>query len=109
MALARKGSRSIAVGGTRYRWRIRSRPTYSQGLGWKPCTFAVEHANTPGAVLVVSTNQPHPSNWFGWESQPVLPKQVAQAIERALRDGWSPTTPGRPFRLDLSAGFTPLL
>jgi hypothetical protein len=107
MALTRKGSRHIVVGGTTYRWRVRRRPTYSQALAWSPCTFAVEHADAAGTTLVVTTNHPHPSNWLGHESEPVLPSDVTDAIERALRAGWTPTAPGTPFHLDLSAGFTP--
>ncbi|GAA3776579.1 hypothetical protein [Streptomyces chiangmaiensis] len=107
MALGRKGSRRIVVDGTAYRWRLRRRPTYFQGLSLTPCTFAVEHADAPGAMLVVTTNQPHPSNWFGREAKPVLPSGVGQAIQLALREGWIPTAPGSPFRLDQSAGFTP--
>lgn len=80
MALVRKGSRRIVVDGTAYRWRLRRRPTYSQGLAWSPCTFAVEHADAPGTTLVVTTNQPHPSNWVGREAKPVLPADVAEAI-----------------------------
>jgi hypothetical protein len=108
MALGRKGARRIVVDGTAYRWRLRRRPTYFQGLVWTPCTFAVEHADTPGTTLVVTTNQPHLSNWIGREPKPVLPSDVAQAIECALRDGWAPTAPDSSFHLDLSAGFTPL-
>jgi hypothetical protein len=48
VALVRKGSRRIVVDGTVYRWRLRGRPTYDQGLAKSPCTFAVEHADTPG-------------------------------------------------------------
>ncbi|MFG2944363.1 hypothetical protein [Streptomyces adustus] len=94
------------VDGTAYRRRLRHRPTYFQGLTWSPCTFAVEHADLPGATLVVATNQPHPSNWIGREAKAVLPSDVAQAMERALREGWTPTASGIPFPLDLSAGFT---
>ncbi len=96
MALVRKGSRRIVVDGTAYRWRLRRRPTYSQGLAWSPCTFAVEHADAPGTTLVVTTNQPHPSNWVGREAKPVLPADVAEAIELALRAGWAPAAPGPP-------------
>ncbi|MET7450330.1 hypothetical protein ABZT03_00255 [Streptomyces sp. NPDC005574] len=60
-----------------------------------------------GATLVVTTNQPHPSNWFGRDARPVLPSDVAHAIELALQEGWTPTEPGSPVCLDLSAGFTP--
>ncbi|MEV5898596.1 hypothetical protein [Streptomyces sp. NPDC052127] len=107
MALVCKGSRRIVVDGTAYRWRLRGRPTYPQGPAWSPCTFAVEHADTPRTTLMVTTNQPHLSNWIGREAKPVLPSEVAQAIGRALREGWTPTAPGSPFHLDLSAGFTP--
>ncbi|MCX4907398.1 hypothetical protein [Streptomyces sp. NBC_00878] len=108
MALGGKGSRRIVVDSTAYRWRLRCRPTYFQGLCWTPCSFAVEHAvDAVGTTLVVTTNQPHASNWIGREAPPVLPSDVAQAIERAHREGWSPTAPGSPFHLDLSAGFTP--
>ncbi|MFI1965835.1 hypothetical protein ACH429_17285 [Streptomyces pathocidini] len=107
MTLGRKGSRRIVVDGIAYRWRLRRRPTYFQALAWTPCAYAVEHADVPGTTLVVVTDQPHPSNWFGREAQPVLPSDVAQAIQLALREGWTPTAPGSPFSLDLSAGFTP--
>jgi hypothetical protein len=96
MALGRKGARRIIVDGTAYRWRLRRRPTYFQGLAWSPCTFAVEHAESPGTTLVVATHQPHPSNWIGREPKAVLPSDVAQAIGRALREGWTPTASGFP-------------
>ncbi|MFF0203215.1 hypothetical protein [Streptomyces sp. NPDC005017] len=107
MALVGKGSRRIVVDGTAYRWRLRSRPTYFQGLAWSPCTFAVEHADTPGMTLVVTTDQPHLSNWIGREAEPVRPSSVAAAVQLALRRGWTPTAPGSAFHLDRSAGFTP--
>ncbi|MEU5074272.1 hypothetical protein AB0G76_22320 [Streptomyces asoensis] len=107
MALARKGSRQIVVEGTVYRWQLRRRPTYPQGLVWSPCTFAVEHADRPGTTLVVTTGQPHPGNWIGREAGPVLPSAVAAAVRAALRAGWTPTAVGSAFRLDRSAGFTP--
>jgi hypothetical protein len=107
MALVRKGSRQIVVDGTPYRWRLRGRPTYFQGLAWSPCTFAVERADTPGMMLVATTNQPHPSNWIGREAEPVVPSGVAVAVQLALSEGWTPTVQGSAFHLDQSAGFTP--
>ncbi|MBP5862737.1 hypothetical protein F3K40_15760 [Streptomyces sp. LBUM 1478] len=107
MALVRKGSRRIVVDGMAYRWRLRGRPTYFQGMAWSPGTFAVEHADTPGTTLVVTTDQPHASNWFDREAEPVLPSGVAAAVRLALREGWTPTAPGSAFPLDQSAGFTP--
>ncbi|QNE18633.1 hypothetical protein F1D05_12835 [Kribbella qitaiheensis] len=106
MALVKKGSRAIVVDGVMYRWRLRGRPTYSQGLCWSPCTFAVEHAEDPGSTLAVTTNQPHPSNWIGQAPKAVLPSDVARAIRLALERGWTPMNSGSPFALDLSQGFT---
>jgi len=72
---------------------------------WDASTFAVEHADGPGTTLVVTTDQPHLSNWRGYEGKPILPSDVARAIEQALREGWTPTSRGATFPLDLSAGF----
>ncbi|MFF3215451.1 hypothetical protein ACFYYB_33055 [Streptomyces sp. NPDC002886] len=105
MALVKKGSRLITVDGTTYRWRLRGRPTYDQALVWAPLSYAVEHAETPGTKLVITTNQPHPSNWFGTQGSPILPAQVADSIRTALTAGWKPENPGSPFHLDQSAGF----
>ncbi|PWI20246.1 hypothetical protein DI272_01270 [Streptomyces sp. Act143] len=105
MALVKKGSRHITVDGTTYRWRLRGRPTYCQGLVWSPLTYAVEHAETPGTTLVVITGRPHPDNWLGAPVDPVLPSGVADSIRAALAGGWTPEKPGPPHLLDRSEGF----
>ncbi|QNP71889.1 hypothetical protein IAG44_22395 [Streptomyces roseirectus] len=102
MTLPRKGTRRIVVAGVSYRWHLRRRPTYARGLLWTPCTYVVEHADSPGAVLVVTTGRPHPGNWLGAEAVGVRPSDVAGAVERALDQGWAPTTPGAPFHLRMS-------
>lgn len=38
MALVKEGARLITVDGTSYRWRLRGRPTYDQGLVRSPLT-----------------------------------------------------------------------
>ncbi|GAB4586720.1 hypothetical protein Ntsu_45520 [Nocardia sp. IFM 10818] len=105
MTLTRKGSRRITVDGVVYRWRVRGRPTYDQGNCWSPCTYAVELAEGGGAVLVVKTDRPHPSNWAGRAAEPVLPGEVAETIRVALERGWVPSGKGTGFRLDMSRGF----
>ncbi|MFE6041089.1 hypothetical protein [Streptomyces sp. NPDC056452] len=107
MALVKKGSRLMNVDDTAYRWQLRGRPTYDQGLVRSPLAYAVELADTPGTTLVVTTSQPHPSNWFGTQDSPILPAQAADSIRAALTDGWTPQSPGSPFHLDQSAGFVP--
>lgn len=61
----------------------------------------------PGMTLVVTTDEPHPSNGTGREADPVRPSRVAAAVRLALCEGWAPTTPGSAFHLDQSVGFTP--
>lgn len=105
MALVSKGSRRIVMDGRAYRWRLRGRPSYGQALCETPCTYAVEDYDRPGKTLVVTTDQPHSSNWFGRPAKPVLPADVARAIRLAVEGGWDPAGCGAPFVLDHSAGF----
>ena len=90
-----------------YRWSLRSRPTYAQGLCWTPCRYVVEAYDQPARKLVVTTGQPHPGNWLGRPATPVLPAQVAQAIRAAIQLGWNPSITGAPFHLDQDAGTPP--
>jgi hypothetical protein len=106
VALARKGSRQIVVDGVTYRWRIRRKPSYSQGNGWTPLTFAVEDATAPGTTLVVRTGHAHPRNWLGLPAKPVLPADVMHAIRTARSQGWTPAASGSPFLLELASATT---
>jgi hypothetical protein len=98
VTLVKKGSRVLDVDGVMYRWRLRGRPTYSQGLGSR-MTYAVELAEEPGATLVVTTSQAHPSNWVNKLAVPILPRHVGRAVRRALAQGWLADSPGKPFPL----------
>lgn len=103
MTLVRKGSRRITVDGTDYRWRIRGRPTYAQGLCEFPMNFAVELAEAPGQTLVVATQHPHPSSWLSTAPPvPVTPAVVSTAIRSALAQGWTPDSRGSAFHMKLS-------
>jgi hypothetical protein len=101
MTLARKGSRQITVDGIRFRWKVRGKPSYSQGNGWTPLVFAVEQAEQPGALLVASLPCAHPGNWLGLPAGVVLPGTVASAVKSALTEGWQPSRPGPTFVLAL--------
>lgn len=90
--------------GRAYRWQLRSRPSYGQGLCWTPCTYAVEDYDQPGRALVVRTDRPHPGNWLNRPSEPVLPGEVARTIRLAVERGWDPSSSGGPFVLDQSDG-----
>ncbi|GGT07878.1 hypothetical protein GCM10010222_57310 [Streptomyces tanashiensis] len=109
MTLNKRGSRRITVDGVGYRWRVRRKPSYMQGLCWTPLIYAVELANADraGAILVVTTGQPHPSNWLGVGAESVRPAHVAASVREARAQGWEPVASGSPFLLDRSAGFIP--
>ncbi|MFJ4969432.1 hypothetical protein [Streptomyces sp. NPDC088755] len=105
MALNKKGSRRTTVDGIEYRWRIRGKPSYMQGLCWTPMTYAVETASgsQPGTTLIVTSGQAHPSNWVGVETEPIRPAHVAASISRGTgsRLGSNPSRfsfPARPIR-----------
>jgi hypothetical protein len=103
VTLVKKGSRYLDIDGITYRWRLRGRPTYSQGNCWGNMTFAVELAEEPGATLVVDTGRPHTANWLNAPTGAVLPTEVARAVRKALAMGWRPGHRGSAFKLDLSA------
>jgi hypothetical protein len=101
MTLAAKDSRKITIDGVAFRWKVRGRPTYCQSNGWTPLTFVAEHAERPGALLVVTLPYARPDNWMGLRAAAVLPGTVAEAISQALSGGWRPEVPGPPFALAL--------
>ncbi|MFF0154518.1 hypothetical protein [Micromonospora sp. NPDC005203] len=100
MALTKKGARLITVDDIVYRWRVRGKPTYAQGLCERPLTLAIEQADCKGGVLLVSMPQDHPSNWIGGPPVPVLPSTVAAVVRKALTEGWRPSQPSAVFHMD---------
>ena len=103
MTIPQKGSRPLTVDGVRYRWSVRSRPTYSQGIGQGPLSFAVVNDDAPGSTLVVTLDAMRPDNWLQEPSAVVTPKMVELAIRKALADGWHAAQGGGAFALQFSA------
>ncbi|RZT79548.1 hypothetical protein EV382_2762 [Micromonospora violae] len=104
MALVKKGSRLITVDGLTYRWRVRGRPTYAQGLCERPLAVAVEQVGRKGSVLLVSMPQEHPGNWIGGSAVPVLPSTVAAIVRTALAEGWQATPSRTAFLMTVPRG-----
>jgi hypothetical protein len=102
MALAKKGSRLITVDNQVFRWKVRGKPTYSQGNAWSSLTFAVELAERPMSTLVVEMSNAHPSNWLGAPYDIVTPSIVATSICQAIQKGWVPTQSGSAFTFTFS-------
>lgn len=104
MSLVKKGSRLITVDGVTYRWRVRGKPTYVQGLCERPLAVAVEQVDCKARVLLVSMPQDHPSNWIGGSAVPVLPSAVAAIVRKALAEGWQATPSGTAFLMTAPVG-----
>ena len=104
MAIPKRGARNIIVDGQPYRWYVRRKLTYRQGLCDSTMQIAVEHAEGKGCVLVASLPQFHTGNWLGGVTGPVVPADVERCIRAALDDGWMPTQAGRTFVLERAAG-----
>lgn len=102
MAIPKKGSRLITVDGTAYRWRIRHKPTYSQGNSWGSLTYAVELIGGQGRVLLVELPYSRPDAWLGGRTMTVRPALVAATIRRALDRGWDPSQAGSAFTFNLT-------
>ncbi|MEV4094777.1 hypothetical protein [Streptosporangium saharense] len=102
MSIPKKGSRLITVDGVTYRWRIRRKPTYCQANSWGPLTFAVELADAPGRVLLVSLPCSRPDAWLGERAMAVRPALVSATIRRALHHGWDPHRAGNALTLRLT-------
>ncbi|SDH78774.1 hypothetical protein SAMN05421869_103250 [Nonomuraea jiangxiensis] len=100
--MPKKGTRLITVDGTAYRWRVSHRPSYSQGNSWSPLTFAVERAEEPGCVLVVSLPCARPDNWAGERTIAVRPVLVSGCVRRAVEQGWKSRRPGPAFALTIT-------
>ena len=96
-----KGSRRIVVDDIAYRWRVRHKPTDSQGAFASPMSFAVQRESFGRCTLRVTLDQPRPDNWLKRPGAAVTPARVAQAIRQALRQGWQPGTSGGTFDLQL--------
>ncbi|MEW1838733.1 hypothetical protein AB0392_12325 [Nonomuraea angiospora] len=102
MAIPKKGSRLITVDGTVFRWRVRHKPTYDEGMAWSPLSFAVERAEEPGAVLVVSLPCARPDNWLAERTIAIRPALVVGCIRRAVEQGWNLGHPGSGFTLTVA-------
>jgi hypothetical protein len=80
-------------------WKVRHKPTYSQGMTWSKLVLAVEYASAKGSKLVVQLPQDHPGNWIGEPIVPVFPSNVEFHIREALRFGWQPLERGKVFQM----------
>jgi hypothetical protein len=100
MALARKGSRLLTLDSVTYRWKVRRKPSHSQGIAQSPLSFAVELADQPAGRLVVLLPIARPDNWLNAPSGVATPGVVARYVAAAVEAGWVPARRGPVFKVD---------
>ena len=103
MAIPRKGTRTLKVEGTKYRWLVRRKPTYDQGLAYSALTVAVE-PEAGGRTLVLVFDKPRPDNWLGEDGAVATPASVAAGIRAATAAGWDPRQRGGTLFFELATG-----
>lgn len=106
MTIRRKYSRRIVVDGISYRWVVRPRATWNdihaeiEEPGGAALVVVIEHAGSPGAKLIVTTDQARTTRWsdvtpFGPVlSGSITPSSVENWIREALANGWVADRPG---------------
>ncbi len=96
MAIRKLGSRKIVVDGESFLWKIRqkSKDDCEERIG-----VGIQHADEAGATLIVSIRRFRPSDCV--KTNPVLPKEVADIIRKAISKGWKPRKVGPQFVLDM--------
>lgn len=102
MTLQKKGSRRISIDGVAYRWAIRDRPTYMQGIGHSHIGIAVERVDAPLAILRIVVPALRKDNWLLAPGYVVKPSDLARWIPKALTAGWMPHVQGATFELFLA-------
>lgn len=102
MTIPSTGSRKIKVDDIEFRWTVRDRPTYSQGIAQSNLTVAIESLQSGGQTPHLTLPFVRCDNWLHQPGGVVAPSDVARWIPLAMSRGWAPHQPGPTFRLILT-------
>lgn len=102
MTIPSTGSRNIKIANAEFRWRVRDRATYLQGIAVSNLTVAIESSHPRGQTLHLILPTLRCDNWLFHPSYVVTPADVARWIPLAVERGWVPNQPGPTFRLMLT-------
>ena len=98
MSIPSKGRRKIVVDGCEYYWRVRHKPSYSQGCQEGEMSAAIELANQSGSVLVVEFPWQRPDSFLSSRgNNAVTPKIIEICIKNAILESWNPSANGSTF------------
>ncbi len=93
MSLPKKGSRVIEIESGSYRWLIRKKPTYAQGIAHGTLMVAIEDTRDDArGVLLVDTQIFRPDNWVKPNQTAVTPSVIRKMIQGAIKEGWNPNS-----------------
>ena len=101
MGIPKKGSRKITVDGENFIWLIRRDPTY-YSFDVAYINIAVEYAEGTGSKLVIIAGRLVIKDGNSIKFKPVVPSEVELWIHQAIKAGWEPKKPGKPFEFLVS-------
>jgi hypothetical protein len=100
MAMPRKGSRKITLGGRSYRWRAWYGNAWNDGYCIPLRMVVMLNSSQPGQSLRAVFRSGRGEIWY-LDEQAVTPRVVRRIVEAALQRGWRPGESGLPlFELD---------
>lgn len=102
MTIPSAGSRKIRIGNDDFRWRVRDRATYDQGIAVSHLAVAIESSHSRGQTLHLTLPALRCDNWLFHPGYVVTPVDVGRWIPLAIQRGWLPNQPGPTFRLKLT-------
>lgn len=102
MTIRQKHSRRICIEGIHYRWVVRDRPTYLQGVGMSNLSVAVEQTDAPECVLRIVVPVARKDNWLLAPGYVIKPSDLSRWIPKVLAAGWEPGKRGSGFELRLT-------
>jgi hypothetical protein len=97
MAIPKKGSRKFTVDGITYRWLIRRKPTYGQGIqgGMNIAIEQIAAKDTTTLVTWLARNRP--DNWIVPNYTSISPADIENYIRTAIKQGWKSDEAGKTF------------
>jgi len=94
MAIPKKGSRKIEVGGIVYRWSIRKKPTYCQGNEWTNLKAVVELFENPVSILSIDFMNYRNDSWLTDTKVNISPIDISDCILKSINLGWVASNSG---------------
>ena len=98
MSINKTGLRKVQIGEQIFEWKIRQKPTYSQGIAISPLLIVIQSFSNEQTKLIVDVVISRPDNWINPHQTSITPKLIKEIINSALQDGWMANKKGKEFQ-----------